>query len=178
MKKLNFLLCLFFGICVMNACKSKEKNHGITGLNTALLTDTLKMTTAKRLVKNFDGRTKQISKGGLVSSDTRTVWFSLKQLKPLIERIEAEGGDGIRFYLAAYDKTAKTDIKTKSNYFDFTTLVMVSTRDSLGKHFDYFYDGKIKNRKGGIITATPENQGELCPPPAHCIDEGALLLQP
>jgi hypothetical protein len=54
-----------------------------------------------------------------------------------------------------------------------TVVVRDGKKDTL--HWDYYYN-RI-GRQGGIITATPENQGELCPPPTPCSAEGATLLQ-
>jgi len=145
-----------------------------------VLKDTLSPDAAKRLVKNFSGRVFQRKQGALLMSDTRCVWFSSKQLEALLARVRNEGGNGVRFYMATYDKEALNDVKCREKYRDYSTLVMVSTRDSISPkgdtlHFDYF--NKSGKLKGAILTATPENQGELCPPPSNCTPEGALLLQ-
>lgn len=176
MKKLLFFSCLALLSVTIYSCKPQNNFAKPTVVIMKPLVDTLNVGTAKRLVKNFEGRTQPLKKGELIFDDTRCVWFNIKQLRSLVDRIEAEKGDGIRFYLAAYDKVIKSDIKTSPQFRDYSTIVMVSTRDSLGLHYDYYYDQKHKGKKGGIITATPENQGELCPPPAHCNTIGATLL--
>ena len=54
------------------------------------------------------------------------------------------------------------------------------------KHIDFYKDEtKLLNgktivdakRSGVIMSASPENQGELCPPPAKCDTQGATLIQ-
>jgi hypothetical protein len=154
---------------------------GTTVSKTPVLSDTLSYITARRLVQNYNGRAHIIKNGrdnkGLNLPDTRCVWFSLEQLKALVGSIDKEHGDGVRFYLAAYDSVKKPDIeKIKDAYLNYTTLIMVSTKldSALKIHTDY-YPG-VNGKQGGTITAPPANQGELCPPPATCISSGATLL--
>jgi len=165
---------LFFSyvaILSVSACKPT------TSTNLPVLQGRIADSTAKRIVQNFEPRSHRLaqdSANGLLK-DTRCVWFPLDQLKSLVSRIDSEGGNGVRFYLAAYDKRKMPDITIDTAYFGYSTLVLVSTRDSVisGKkvHADYF------NKRGTILTTVPENQGELCPPPTNCYDQGALLLQ-
>lgn len=161
-------------IIIINACR-----HSGDGDVTRSLKGAIDSACAKRLVNNF----MEHERKGIIDSlkDTRSVWFSSKQLRSLLDRIDNENGNGIRFYFAAYDKdTTHKDIHVKKDYLGYSTLIMVSTRDTLMPNrkdtirMDYFYDGP--KRQGGIITATPENQGELCPPPNQCDSEGAKLL--
>ncbi|AEV97434.1 hypothetical protein Niako_1055 [Niastella koreensis GR20-10] len=168
------ILFSFLAILFAGACKPSTGTSGP-------LTGSLDTSTARRLVHNFNGRVyRRNSFPGWHGS--RTVWFSRDQLSDLINRIKDENGDGIRFYFAAYDSVEEHGFHCKPNYLDQSTLVMVSTFDTVvvrdGKkdtlHWDYYYN-RI-GRQGGIITATPENQGELCPPPANCYADGATLL--
>jgi len=166
----SFLAILFSGAC--------KPTTGYPGP----LTGSLDSSTARRLVHNFNGRVYRRN-NFLGWHGSRTVWFSSGQLQDLLTQIKKEGGNGIRFYYAAYDSVEQNGFHCKPSYLDQSTLVMVSTFDSIvagdGKkdtlHWDY-YNGKA-GRQGGIITATPENQGELCPPPANCTAEGATILQ-
>ncbi|MES1226783.1 MAG: hypothetical protein ABUT20_65525, partial [Bacteroidota bacterium] len=181
MNKAVTLLFITAVSIMLSACTSEKNNQPAISAGTALLKDTLNISTAQRLVRNFDARAYHIKHGELEQLDTRCVWFSLDQLKALVANIEKEDGDGIRFYSAAYDKDKKEDVKMLDTaYLEHATLVMVSTRDSAGYHADYFHKpgagGKEAN-KGFIIMAVPENQGELCPPPVHCNLYGAKLLQ-
>jgi hypothetical protein len=184
-------LFFFTAILFLNACKPSGSYP--------VLQCAIHDSTARRLVKNFADRSHHRPRpilgdtldGRLPDTlrDTRCVWFSLDRLDSLITQIKkdtVEGRKGIRFYFAAYDKTTRnTDLPTKIEYRCYSTLVMVSTRDSIRRtttgndtlHFDY-YNNKVPNRIGAILTATPENQGELCPPPLNCFVDGATLLDP
>lgn len=180
------LIC--FSIAAMllaNACKpaADEKDNSDHGNdNTELiLKDTLAPVVAKRLVRNYDSRVYQMRQGELLSSDTRCVWFSSKQLESLLARIDSEGGNGIRFYMATYDNKAMPGVNILEKYHNYSTLVMVSTRDSINSkgdtlHWDYYNRGG--RLRGGILTAEPENRGEICPPPSNCSEDGATLLEP
>lgn len=165
-------------IAVLDACKPQTSSNTVTSTDTTtLLKDTISDVTARQMVKNFDGRAHHFKKGGIILPDTRCVWFNIDQLRALVNRVDKEKGDGIRFYLAAYDSVKMPALsKVKDIYLNYGTLVMVSTRaDSAGRHIDY-YKNLLGQKKGVIITAVPENQGELCPPPAHCSATGATLL--
>jgi len=158
-------------ILFAGACKPAAGDHDNANTD-IVLKGTIDVKNAKRLVKNFDDRTYR-KKDQLGFNDTRCVWFSVGQLDSLIQKIKREKGDGVRFYLAAYDKDSAFHNDTL--FRDHTTLVMVSTAlDSRGKHVDYYYDKT--NGRGTILTATPENSGELCPPPTNCSGDGATLL--
>jgi len=167
----SFLAILFAG-----ACKPTTSTPGP-------LKGTIDSTTAKRFVHNFNGR--EYKRKDFVGwHGSRTVWFSKEQLKALIDKVYEEKGDGIRFYFAAYDSTQKIGFHANPKYLDQSTLIMVSTFDTIvvreGKkdtlHWDYYYNKK-NGREGGILTTIPENQGELCPPPVNCTSQGATLLQ-
>lgn len=123
--------------------------------------------------------------------DTRCIWFSKERLAAVLKELEKEKGSGVRFYLATYNDqyvinpTVKDAPKPEKKYWGYNTLIMVSTRDtttSMGKiHQDYYSDlnpnlMKGSKRQGFIVGFTPENKGELCPPPADCFDFGASLL--
>lgn len=128
--------------------------------------------------------------------DTRCIWFSKERLAAVLQQLEKEKGSGVRFYLATYDKrynlnpTAKDQNRPEKQYWGYNTLIMVSTRDTttaVGKiHQDYYTNFNPdmiagtnqtkKGRNGFIVGFTPENRGELCPPPESCYDFGATLL--
>ena len=121
--------------------------------------------------------------------NTRAIWFSADRLQKLVNKIKNEGGDGIRFYLATYDTIYPAKFigghKPATDYWGHTTLVLVSTKDSTNKmsqkfHRDY-YTNKLQGAngqpsKGFIVGGTPENRGELCPPPRDCNSLGATLI--
>lgn len=183
MKFLNLVLFAAAVGLTISACQPQKTNNAEATSDWSLQ-DTINVSTAQRLVNNFGGRAHHFKRHELLSPDTRCVWFSIKQLRSLVARIDSEKGDGIRFYSAAYDSLRKPDLqKIDSAYLNYATLVMVSTKyDSIAKHhIDYYKTPKggingLKSDKGTIIMAVPENTGELCPPPVKCNTIGATLL--
>jgi hypothetical protein len=118
---------------------------------------------------------------GKKKSNTRCIWFSIDRLDSLVKKIKKEKGDGIRFYLAAYNKKydPKGLITPPKDYWGHSTLIMVSTYldKASGNHNDYYKGSPLANGSGGgIFTTTPENRGELCPPPVTCKSIGATLF--
>ncbi len=193
MKTLKLIPFLALAVLMISACSDPSKtDHDATpevSAGAPTLTGKVDTSTAKRWVARFKPRSHKF-KGAL--GDTRCVWFSKDQLKALLNRVDSiKGGDGIRFYLATYDSIPPKDSKYfKPEYANYSTLVMVTTRKGAGllidKHMDYYKDEtKLLNGKtvidakhsGVIMSASPENQGELCPPPAKCDTQGAMLLQ-
>lgn len=172
---------------LLSACQEKKTTEAIS-----FGTDNLSYELAKKYVKNYEKH------AGFVDSmfnentpengvkklpDTRAIWFGIDRLEAMVKKIKAEGGDGVRFYLATYDNLYPKDFKEgytpERNYWGYNTLVMVSTKDSIGKfHRDYYTN--VKESKGFILTveSEPENRGELCPPPVDCRPIGATLIDP
>lgn len=194
MKKLGTCLAAVSVALLLGACKQNQPAQ-TTATTTADSTITLTGTgviadsTAERLVTNFNGRAYRVIKKMAPKPDSRSVWFKIGQLDSLVAKIKREGGDGIRFYFASYDKVKKKDLaKIDTNYLDYTTLVMVSTKadtvtidKALTKiHRDYYKDTKLTNGQakllGAILMGVPENTGEICPPPSNCKTLGATLL--
>lgn len=177
-----------------SACQTKPVDNNAIDLNAELAIinkDTLSIDIAKKYVKNYSKRAVDVDSifsdeaKGISSSkkvpDTRAVWFSIKRLKALVKKIESEGGDGIRFYYATYDSLYNARIiggnRPDRAYWNHNTLIMVSTRDSLaGKYHRDYYENKKKKGYGFILGSSPENRGEMCPPPANCTDIGATLV--
>lgn len=191
-KNLFYLTLTIIGL---SACQNKQAQVGAPINNYG--DDTLNYKIAKAYVKNYEKRAgfvDSIYKSGTdvnkvkKNPDTRAIWFDIKRLKALVDTIKAEGGDGIRFYLATYDSTYAKTFKghiPDRKYWGYNTLVMVSTKDSVDKtdttkrfHQDYYSNGSVKNKKpkGIIVGATPENRGEMCPPPHNCKVIGATLI--
>ncbi|WP_343691133.1 hypothetical protein [Chitinophaga sp.] len=189
----------------MTACQSKqspsipEDDHKDTATSGLLEKDTISVEFAKIYVQNYAKRAGKLpdttgdgsrdssgKKPPKWVSNTRAVWFSVSKLKALVEQLEAEGGDGIRFYYAAYDSiynrydSSHTHVPP-CDYWNRNTLVMVTTRDSSNNgttyHWDYYNnDPRGTKGKGRIVLAAPENRGEMCPPPYNCKSVGALLI--
>jgi hypothetical protein len=158
--------------------------------------DQLSLDTAKKYVENYKRRAGIVDSvwgenGGVQKKyprpNTRCVWFDKEKLRKILADLDAEKGDGVRFYLAAYDSTYNKNALSKTpdrKYWNYNTLVMVSTvqkivgADTL--HFDS-YSKRTGNLPGkGFIVgagAGPENRGEMCPPPSNCPAIGATLIQ-
>lgn len=170
MKRVLPLLLIAAVTMLIAACSAPVK----PATDVPVLKGEISEKTARRLVKNYDAKADSVTKDKKKYPDSRCIWFSLVQLQELVANISKEKGDGVRFYLAAYDKTTQSDIKINEAYLDYTTLVMVSTYpDGNGKHFDYYVD---RTKQGAMFMANPQNQGELCPPPEKCDNIGAYLL--
>jgi hypothetical protein len=173
---------VLLAIVIVIACKP-------TNSNIPPLQGTMDVADAKRLVKNYGDKNDSVRTGFKSAtpdstSDTRCVWFDLRTIKGLIATMEDEAkadtsikADGIRFYFATYDSLSIKKYDIRPRYNKYNTLIMVSTKKEIDGadtvHVDYWsLAGKRK-----ILTAMPENQGELCPPPTNCTKEGALLLE-
>jgi len=198
MKKIRMpLFYLAFSAICFAACTSKEQE---TTSETPVLRELIPVDSATQYIANYaphagtavatidtvinGKRTKLV----VESPNSRAIWFSLKQLKGFVEKLEKEKGDGVRFYFATYNKNYPNGAvdKPKQEYWGHNTLVMVSTkRDSIGKriiHQDYYVPAggfKPKDfKKGFIVGNPPENRGEMCPPPKACDSVGAELIDP
>jgi len=179
------LLLLAIAATGLAACQPKAPEPATKAPEVAL--DPLSYETAKRYVKNYEihaGWVKsKLSGGNVVSApNSRAIWFSRDKLDSLLQAIKKENGDGIRFYLATYDQDYKTDANSvakspKKEYWGYNTLVMVSTKLEGTIHRDYYTNGTANGPgKGFIVGTTPENRGEMCPPPRDCTGTGATLI--
>ncbi|WP_152620266.1 hypothetical protein [Pedobacter lusitanus] len=187
------------------ACQQKETAKvETTGQDVAIPDSVLvDVRTAKEYVQNYaphagyvDQTEEEVSARAPKKPDTRCVWFSKERLRQMLNQLEQEKGDGVRFYMITYNKKydttligRKTPVPPKK-YWGYNTLLMVSTKPVQTEdgilHFDY-YENIVnqesianKNTKvsknGFIVTFVPENRGELCPPPSNCMSIGATLL--
>lgn len=189
--KIKTTLFILITVLAISACQNKEqKVESFADAN-----DTVSYELAKKYVQNYERHAGFVdslysdSLGKLQAAklpDTRTIWFGIDRLESLVKKIKAEGGDGIRFYLATYDMYYPKDFKKghvpPKDYWGYNTLLMVSTKDSLNQyHRDYYSDTRIggKQSKGIILGlgSETENRGEICPPPSDCHEIGALLIE-
>lgn len=188
---------------LLTACQpqSGENKAGLADTTITPIPDSVKVPylIAKHYVNNYAPHAGYVDpiageKGSStgIKNNTRCIWFSKERLTAMLEQLEKEKGDGIRFYLMTYD--AKYSEKNRigsypppqPDYWGYNSLLMVSTRDSVANgqsyHRDYYTDQNIvmgsKNSKnpGFIVGMEPENRGDLCPPPSDCFQQGALLL--
>lgn len=97
--------------------------------------------------------------------DSLSVWYSIEELEELMSRAKEHGGDGIRFYFAAYPK----DYAPKPEYAGRQTVVMVATKQKVNEKGFANKDIYINTENGNEILAY--NAGQLCPP--YCQPKGA-----
>ena len=191
------LLCVAAAGLAFSACQNRHADLSTkTSAGAPFNYDSLSYEQAKKYVTNYEKRAGFVDSiykdksGSIITKkkpDSRSIWFSAQRLQALLDKIKSEGGDGIRFYYAAYDTAYPKVIGSNTPpqmYWGYNTLVMVSTKDSTNQadqkfHRDYFTSkakGSDKPVKGFILGTTPENRGELCPPPKNCNEVGALLI--
>lgn len=186
MKKLKnpLLLLVVVGLFFASCAGKEEKKAENTELAAIDPNYVLTYEQAKRFVNNYERH------AGIVESskgekqplpNTRAIWFPADRLEKLAADIRAQGGDGVRFYLATYDKFGTGKNAAIDAHLGYNTLVMVSTYPTkkYGKeiHQDYYADKPGRNgAKGFIIGNPPENRGEMCPPPKTCDSAGADLI--
>ena len=139
--------------------------------------------TAKRYVANYathagyvDQTASEIQSKTKKKPETRSIWFSKERLQSMLDQLETEKGDGVRFYMATYDRIPTAGTNIPQEHLGFNTLLMVSTKDSVAGsetfHRDYY------NASGAVsTTGFVENRGELCPPPENCFKIGATLVE-
>jgi len=201
--KIKFTYPLIFAVGIVAACKPQPENNqgGSADTTAAVIPDSVKVpfTIAKHYVNNYAPHAGFVDpvageKGASgVKDNTRCIWFSKERLSAMLQQLEKEKGDGVRFYLMTYDDKYNTKDRVGSypppepDYWGYNSLLMVSTRDSVANgqtyHRDYYTDqnmltgAKGKNKPGFIVGMVPENRGELCPPPSDCFKQGALLLE-
>ncbi len=94
----------------------------------------------------------------LGKEDSLSVWHSIEELEELIAKAKEHGGDGIRFYFAAYPK----DYTEQPLYAGRQTVVMVATKQKETENGAANKDIYINTEKGTEILAF--NTGSICPP--------------
>jgi hypothetical protein len=188
--KQSLVLMAFAGFGLAS-CQTKTAEPAAVSITS--IGDQISVDTAIKYVANYKRRAGIVDsvwgEGGYQKKyprpNTRCIWFDKEKLRRLLVELDAEKGDGVRFYLAAYDSTYNTKVNSKipdRKYWNYNTLVMVSTVpkvvgiDTL--HFDS-YSKRTANDpgRGFIVGAGPENRGEMCPPPSNCPAIGATLIK-
>jgi hypothetical protein len=94
----------------------------------------------------------------LGKEDSLSVWHSIEELEELIAKAKEHGGDGIRFYFAAYPK----DYAQQPLYAGRQTIVMVGTKQKETENGPANKDIYVNTEKGTEILAF--NSGTICPP--------------
>jgi len=189
---------IYLGLAIFGFSSCQQNQHANVAANVSSLdSDTVSLTVAKQYVNNY------AKHAGFVDStytgeqlnkvkkmpNSRTIWFGIDRLQAMVNKIKAEGGDGVRFYLATYDTVYHPNgiynHVPDRKYWGYNTLVMVSTKDSIHKFHRDYYGNSIdpssnskSDSKGFIlgVGTSPENRGEMCPPPSNCATIGATLV--
>lgn len=153
--------------CGQDGQQAPEVNSNNDAMQTS---NTVPYEEAVKLVANYAPRAGYVVRDGEALPNSRSVWFPVEQLSTLVDKLEQEGGDGLRIYFAAYDSTYTQGQAhvPPPEYWGYNTVLLVSTRDSVanGQHYHRDYYG----------SAAIENFGSLCPPPKDCNDVGATLI--
>ncbi len=100
---------------------------------------------------------------------TKSVWYSLKQLKEIISLIDERTDltePGIRFYFGTYTETTEFKINEKTvDYIYRNTLLIVPTtqieKDGIKVNLDFNLHPIVN----------PDNHGELCPDSCEGTDQ-------
>lgn len=94
----------------------------------------------------------------LGKQDSMSAWFSAEELEDYLAKIKEHGGDGVRFYFAAYDK----DYAQEPKYAGRQTIVLVATKSKESETGVVNKDLYISTENGNTILAY--NNSDLCPP--------------
>jgi hypothetical protein len=94
----------------------------------------------------------------LGKEDSLSVWHSIEELEELIEKAKEHGGDGIRFYFAAYPK----DYTAQPLYAGRQTIVMVATKQKETENGMANKNIYVNGEGANEILAY--NNGMICPP--------------
>ena len=113
---------------------------------------------AKEMIAKYAATRKRLIDETYGINDTRSIWFSIEQLKNFVNGLD-DNASGIRIYLGAYSNAAAV-------YTDQTTIVAIQTVDvGNGRHVDTLQDPHCGGPGNG---SDPYNHGLLCPPDTGC----------
>ena len=98
--------------------------------------------------------------------DTLSVWYSIEEMENFLALARSKGGDGIRFYFAAYPEY----YAPRPEYAGRQTLAMVGTRSKMtdtgavaNKDIYYSKNGQLKILSG----VGPQGCPPVCNPPSE-----------
>jgi hypothetical protein len=94
----------------------------------------------------------------LGKEDSLSVWHSIEELEEVLAKAKEHGGDGIRFYFAAYSK----EYPQQPLFAGRQTIVMVATKQKETENGVANKDIYMNTEKGTEILAY--NSGLVCPP--------------
>jgi hypothetical protein len=101
--------------------------------------------------------------------DSLSSWYSIEEMENFIVFAKSKGGDGIRFYFAAYPE----DYTSKPEYSGRQTLAMIATRSKITE------SGEIANKdiycsKNGRLKILSGTLPSNCPPYCNPPTEGGM----
>jgi hypothetical protein len=103
--------------------------------------------------ERWDANSRHIGK-----EDSRSAWYSIEELEEFIERVKDQGGNGIRFYFAAYSE----DHAETPAFAGLQTFVMVASKAKRSASGIVNKDIYVSTEKGANILAYGD--GAVCPP--------------
>lgn len=101
--------------------------------------------------------------------DSLSVWFSLEDIEEFLTNAKAHGGDGIKFYFAAYPD----EFAPKPEYAGRQSIVMVATK-SRQTELGNMANKDLYITRQGKSTIMAFNKGGLCPPGCSGSNEGGM----
>ena len=129
----------------------------------------------KEMVKIFKAHSKKHPSG----TNSTSVWFPVKQIELMMDRLIKENADGVRLYFGQYSDKVIAELNKDpnahpipKNYAGRNTIVFVSTKESGGIQKDYFENLKILEAAPPM---EPENRGILCPPDTGCDNSSYIV---
>lgn len=94
----------------------------------------------------------------LGKEDSRSAWYSIEELEEFIAKVKDQGGNGVRFYFAAYSN----DHVEVPAFAGLQTFVMVASKAKRSLTGLTNKDIYVNTEKGTTILAYGD--GALCPP--------------
>lgn len=90
--------------------------------------------------------------------DSLSAWYSVEELEEFLLKVKEHGGNGVRFYFAAYPE----NYSAKPEYANRQTIVLVGTKNKITEGVFSGKDIYITTDNGTNILAY--NAGTICPP--------------
>jgi hypothetical protein len=101
--------------------------------------------------------------------DTLSVWFSLEDIEGFLNNAKANGGDGIKFYFAAYPKAYAPEPEHEGRQ----SIVLVATKSRQSETGSVAHKDLYITRQGKS-TVMALNKGIIFPPGINVPSEGGM----
>jgi len=102
--------------------------------------------------------------------DSLSAWFSITDLENFLNLAKTKGGDGVKFYFAAYPK----DYLPKPEYAGRQTLALVGTRSKISETGEIANKDIYYSKNGRLKILSGSTQPTLCPPICGPASEGGI----